>query len=52
MLDVAPPHPADGRLGHPVVDAWLAEGKAAIAEDVEPLPARGDRVWVLVRLRG
>jgi hypothetical protein len=51
VIDAAPPHPADGRVGHPVVDAWLAAGHAALAPEVEPLPARQGRRWVLVRLR-
>jgi hypothetical protein len=51
VLDVEPPHPADGRVGHPVVDSWLRDGRAEIAADVEPLPARRGRRWVLVRLR-
>jgi len=50
VIDAEPPHPADGRVGHALVDAWLARGRAEIAEDVHPLPARGQRVWVLVRL--
>lgn len=50
VLDVEPPHPDDGRVGHPGVDAWLADGRARLAADVAPLPARRGRVWVLVRL--
>jgi hypothetical protein len=51
VLDVVPPHPGDGRVGHPAVDVWLADGRARLAADVPSLPARGERVWVLVRLR-
>ena len=49
-IDVEPPHPRDGRVGHPIVDAWLREGWVTLRADVEPSPARGDRVWVLVDL--
>jgi len=49
-IDVEPPHPRDGRVGHPIVDAWLREGWVALRADIEPSPARGDRVWVLVDL--
>jgi hypothetical protein len=49
-IDVKPPHPRDGRVGHPTVDAWLREGLAALRAEREPPPARGDRVWVLVDL--
>ncbi len=51
VLDLEPPHPADGRTGHPTVDAWLEAGDAAIATDVAPLPARPPRSWHLIRLR-
>ncbi len=50
VLDVETPLPADGSLGHPIVDVWLRSGQATLARDVEPLPARGGRVWLLVRL--
>lgn len=49
VIDVAPPHPEDGRTGHPLVDAWLASGEAALAPEVAPLPARAGRRWALVR---
>lgn len=49
VIDVAPPHPDDGRTGHVIVDAWLDAGVAALAPEVAPLPARGERRWVLVR---
>jgi hypothetical protein len=49
-IDVEPPHPRDGRVGHPIVDAWLREGLAALREDGDPPSARGHRVWVLVEL--
>ncbi len=49
VLDVQPPHPDDGRTGHPIVDAWIEQGQAAIAPEVAPLAARGDARWVLVR---
>lgn len=50
VLDVAPPHPGDGRTGHPIADAWLETGQAAIAADAPVLPARGKKRWVLLRL--
>jgi len=50
VLDVEPPHPDDGRTGHPVADAWLETGRATLARDVPVLPARGDKRWVLLRL--
>ncbi len=50
VLDVEPPHPADGQVGHPAVDRWLRDGRARIDHSAESLPARGDRRWVLVRL--
>jgi hypothetical protein len=50
VLDVAPPHPEDGRTGHAIVDAWLAGGQAALAPDVEPLPARPPHRWILIHL--
>jgi hypothetical protein len=49
-IDVRPPHPQDGRVGHPIVDAWLREGLAALRAEGKLPPARGDRVWVLVDL--
>jgi hypothetical protein len=49
-IDVEPPHPRDGRVGHPILDAWLREGLAALRADGELPSARGDRVWVLVEL--
>ena len=51
VLDVAPPHPEDGRTGHPLVDAWIAERKATLARDAPLLPARKERRWVTVLLR-
>jgi len=51
VLDVEPPHPDDGRTGHPLVDAWLAEQHATLARDVPLLPARKQSRWVLVLLR-
>ena len=50
VLDVKPPHPDDGRTGHPIADAWLENGAAAIAPDAPVLPARGNKRWVLLRL--
>jgi len=50
VLDVLPPHPGDGRVGHPIIDRWIEEGRAAIAPGMATLPARGDRTWVHVRL--
>jgi hypothetical protein len=50
VLDVEAPHPGDGAVGHPIVDAWLAAGRASIARDVAPLPALRGRRFVLVRL--
>jgi hypothetical protein len=50
VLDVAPPHPGDGRVGNAAVDTWLQDGRARLATDIAPLPARQGRVWVLVRL--
>jgi hypothetical protein len=50
-LDVAPPHPRDGTVGHPTVDAWLRGGAAALRPDPDPPRARGRRVWVLVDLK-
>jgi hypothetical protein len=49
-LDVRPPHPRDGRVGHPIVDAWLREGSATLRPDPDPPRASGDRRWVLVDL--
>jgi len=40
-----------GRVGHPIVDAWLASGDAELVPDPHPLPAWRDRVWRLVELR-
>jgi len=40
---------ARGRTGHAIVDAWLDGGVAALAPEIEPLPARAGRQWVLVR---
>jgi hypothetical protein len=51
VIDVESPLAAAGRTGHPIVDAWLEQGLAVVARDVEPLAARAGRVWVLVRLR-
>ena len=50
VLDVAPPLPADGTLGHPSVDAWIRDGRARVRPDPQPKPARGGRVWVTVDL--
>ncbi|MEE8476709.1 MAG: hypothetical protein V3T01_15235 [Myxococcota bacterium] len=50
VLDVRPPHPGDGRVGNPIVDAWLANRVAKLRPDPDPPRARGDRVWVLVDL--
>jgi hypothetical protein len=50
VLDVRMPLPADGGIGHPIVDVWLRQGRAALAPELPPLPARAGRVWVLVRL--
>lgn len=40
-----------GRVGHPIVDAWLAAGRAELVPDPHPLPAQRGRVWRLVELR-
>jgi hypothetical protein len=50
-FDVEPRLLAKGRLGHPLLDAWLADGSAALRADPEPPAARRGRVWVLVELR-
>jgi hypothetical protein len=50
VIDVAPPHPRDGRVGHPTVDAWLGQGRAVLRHDPDPKPARGNRTWVVVQL--
>jgi hypothetical protein len=50
VLDVRPPLPADGTLGHPTVDAWIRAGRARLRVDAAPLRARGGRLWVLVEL--
>jgi hypothetical protein len=50
VLDVRPPLPADGSLGHPIVDAWLREGTASLRPDANPPAARAGKVWVLVDL--
>ena len=52
VLDVAPPLPEDGRLGHPTVDAWIRDGRARVRPDPRPKPARRGRVWVTVDLLG
>ena len=49
VVDVEPESLVRGRTGHPIVDALLDSGVAALAPDVEPLRARADRRWVLVR---
>jgi hypothetical protein len=40
-----------GPVGHPIVDAWLRDGRARLRSDPEPPPARRNRVWRLVDLR-
>ncbi len=52
VLDVAPPLPADGTLGHPSVDTWIRDGRARVRPDPRPKPARRGRVWVTVDLLG
>jgi hypothetical protein len=49
VIDAEPEALARGRTGHPIVDAWLASGAAALASDVGRLGARRGRQWVLVR---
>jgi hypothetical protein len=49
VFDAEPEALARGRTGHPIVDAWLASGAAALASDVGRLGARRGRQWVLVR---
>ena len=49
VVDVEPESLARGLTGHPIVDAWLESGVAALAPGVEPLRARAGRRWVLVR---
>jgi len=51
VLDLPRARSRGPRTGHPTVDAWIASGDAAIRSDVRPLPARGERVWVLIELR-
>jgi hypothetical protein len=50
VLDVEPSALGRGRTGHPLVDAWLRDGRARLRGDATPLPARRGRVWVLVDL--
>ncbi len=50
VIDAAPPHPRDGRVGHPTVDTWLREGRARLRDDNIHLRARGQRVWVVIEL--
>jgi len=38
-------------VGHPIVDAWIAQGLASRRLEVPPRPSRGDRVYVLIDLR-
>jgi hypothetical protein len=39
------------RVGHPIVDVWLAEGSARLVPDPNPPPAHRDRVWRMVTLQ-
>jgi hypothetical protein len=50
VLPVDVPLPADGRIGHPTVDAWLQRGQARVRTDVTPRVKRAGRVWILVDL--
>jgi hypothetical protein len=50
VLDVKPPLPADGTLGHPLVDAWIHAGRARVRNEPHVLRARDGRVWVTVDL--
>jgi hypothetical protein len=50
VLDVVPPLPTDGTLGHPTVDAWIRDGRARVRPDPRPRPARQGRIWVTVDL--
>ena len=51
VIQARAPLPGDGRVGHPIVDAWLRRGVATLRTDVPRRPAthRG-HVWVLVDL--
>ena len=40
-----------GRVGHPILDAWLGDGRARLRVPSPPLAARRGRLWVLVELR-
>lgn len=40
------------RVGHPIVDAWLADGRARLRPDPRPPTAQKGRVWRVVDLDG
>jgi hypothetical protein len=50
-LAIEAPRGRSPRVGHPIVDAWLARGDATLVPDPNPPSAGRDRVWRLVRLR-
>jgi hypothetical protein len=39
------------RVGHPIVDAWLDDGRAVLVPDPDPPSAGRNRVWRLVTLQ-
>lgn len=49
-LAIDAPAGARERVGHPIVDAWLASGEATLRPDPDPPPAGRGRVWRLVDL--
>jgi hypothetical protein len=49
-VPAALPPLAEGRVGHPTVDAWIAAGRAARRTGIAPRPVRPDRLLVLVDL--
>jgi hypothetical protein len=50
VFDADPRLVEQGRVGHPILDAWLREGTARLRSDMPRLPARRGRVWVLLEL--
>jgi hypothetical protein len=50
QLSAPPPALDQERVGHPIVDRWIAEGLAARRADVAPRPAAGGDVYLLVDL--
>lgn len=49
-FDADPRSLARGRVGHPILDAWLREGSARLRADADPPAARRGRVWILLEL--